>query len=125
MRSKGETGPGEDSRVSARGELASWARTIRGGRSGPSAANGSTLGTTAENTVGVKTGAGTASTELKIAPREQHEAQALHLCLLASLTLAEATETAETAETADSSSDSSSTSAAAWGCSCPCAAAPS
>ena len=70
----------------------------------------STLGTTAENTVGVKTGAGTASTELRIAPTEQHEAQALHLCLLAWLTLAEATEVAEV-------DASSSACDATWGCS--------
>ena len=70
-------------------------RTIRGGRSGPSAAKVSTPGTTVENTVGVKTGAGTASTELRIAPMEQQEAQALHLCWLASLTLAEAAEADE------------------------------
>jgi len=55
----------------------------------------STLGTTAENTVGVKIGTGTASSELRIAPIEQHEAQALHLCLLEWLTLADATEAAE------------------------------
>lgn len=31
-----------------------------------------------ENTVGLKTGAGTANTELRIAPSEQQEAHALH-----------------------------------------------
>ena len=81
MRSEGETRPGENARVSARGELASYARTIRGGRSGPSAANASTVGTTVENTVGLGAGAGKVSTVLRMAPNEQHEAQALHFCL--------------------------------------------
>ena len=77
-----------------------------GGRSGPSAANVSTLGTTAENSVGVEAGAGTASTEFRIAPIEQHEAQAQHLFVLASMTLADVTELAEP--------DESSSAWAAW-----------
>jgi len=36
-----------------------------------------------ENTVGLKAGVGTTSTALRIAPSEQQDAQALHLCLLA------------------------------------------
>jgi hypothetical protein len=36
-----------------------------------------------ENTVGLKAGVGTANTEFMIAPSEQHEAQALHLCVVA------------------------------------------
>ncbi len=57
--------------------------------------------------MGVKTGAGTASTEFKIALTEQHEAQALHLCLLATLTMAEAAATS-------GATDSSSARAAVW-----------
>ena len=68
---------------------------IRGGRSGPSAAKVSTHGTTVANTVGVKTGAGTASAELRIAPTEQHEAQALHLWVPGSPTLADVAKLAE------------------------------
>ena len=68
---------------------------IRGGRSGPSAAKVSTHGATVGNAVGVKTGAGTASAALRIAPTEQQEAQALHLWVLGSLTLAAAAKLAE------------------------------
>ncbi len=60
-----------------------------------------------ENTAGMKTGAGTASTVFSIALTEQQEAQALHLCLLASPTLAEAAATAGV-------TDSSSARAAVW-----------
>jgi hypothetical protein len=40
----------------------------------------STVGTTIENTVDVKSGAGTASVMLGMAASEQHDAQALHFC---------------------------------------------
>ena len=83
MRSAGGTGSGEDERVSARGGPAGYARTIRGGRSGPSAAKASTVGAKAQNTVGAKSGAGTANIVVKMAPIEQHEAQALHFCFTA------------------------------------------
>jgi hypothetical protein len=42
----------------------------------------STPATTVENTVAPKTGAGTANTELRIAPSEQQAAQTLHFCWL-------------------------------------------
>lgn len=62
-------------------QAASYARTIRGGRSGPPTAKASTVGTTAANTVGVAAGAGIVATVFRIALTEQHEAQALHFCL--------------------------------------------
>ena len=80
MRSEGGTGSGEDARASARRAPAGYARTVRGGRSGPSAANASTVGTTVEKTADVTADAGTASTVLRIAPNEQQDAQALHFC---------------------------------------------
>ncbi len=55
-RSTAEPGPGGPSRVSARGEPAGYARTIRGGRSGPSVANTSTAGTTVTKTVAAASG---------------------------------------------------------------------
>lgn len=87
MRGKAGTEPGAGPRAKARGEPAGYAGPIRGGRSGPLGAKLSTLGTTAENTAQANTGVGTYSTALRIAPPAQHEAQALHLCVLASPTL--------------------------------------
>ena len=58
-----------------------------------------TVGSAAVITVGANNGEATASTELRIAPAEQHEAHALHLCLLASLTLSNAAEVDETLST--------------------------
>ena len=95
MRSQAEAGSGENARVIARGEPASYAKTIRGGRSGPSAANASTVSATALNTVGATTGAGTASRGLRMAPLEQQDAQALHFCWTASLPGDESVEAAE------------------------------
>lgn len=59
----------------------------------------STLGATAVITVGANNGDATASTELRIAPAEQQEAHALHLCLPASLAFSNAAEADETLST--------------------------
>ena len=60
--------------------LASQARMFRGGRSGPSTANGSTLTTQSANTRAANSGMGTLGTVFRIALAEQQDAQALHLC---------------------------------------------
>lgn len=57
--------------------------------------------------MGLKAGVGTASTALRIAPSEQQDAQALHLCLLAWLKAEGGVESAGAAET-------SSNEAATW-----------
>lgn len=95
IRSQAEAGSGENARVIARGVPASYARTIRGGRSGPSAANASTVNATALKTAGAKTGAGTASSGLRMAPIEQQDAHALHFCWTASLPCEDSIEAAE------------------------------
>ena len=75
-----------EARVSAHAcKRAGYARTIRGGRSGPSAANALTVSTTVSNTVGATAGAGTAGMGLRMAPNEQQDAQALHFCCTACL----------------------------------------
>lgn len=56
----------------------------------------STLGTKVENTAGAKTGDGIAKTEFSITPSEQHEAQALHFCVVAWLSEADAAASAGT-----------------------------
>lgn len=73
---------GEDGRVQAHAgkALASQARMLRGGRSGPSTANGPTLTTQSANTRVANSGMGTLGTVFRIAPAEQQDAQALHLC---------------------------------------------
>lgn len=87
---------GAKPRVEARAQLASYASTIRGGRSGPSVVNAPTLCTTAMNTVGLTSGVGTDSTVHRMALAEQQDAQALHLwwsawiCLAGAATLGEA-----------------------------------
>ncbi len=53
---------------------------LRGGRSGPSAANASTVKPTAANTVAAGSGAARAGTMAGRAPNVQQEAQALHFC---------------------------------------------
>jgi len=53
---------------------------FRGGRSGPSAANASTVGAVVMNTVGAGSVAGTTGAGPKSAPNEQQDAQALHFC---------------------------------------------
>ncbi len=70
-------------RVSARGQPASYAGGDLGGRSGPSALNASTVGTTAAKTASVTLATGSTTGAPMMAAAEQHEAQALHLCLLA------------------------------------------
>ena len=60
--------------------LASQARMLRGGRSGPLTANGPTLTTQSANTRVANSGLGTLGTVFRIAPAEQQDAQALHLC---------------------------------------------
>ena len=67
---------------------ASYTRRFRGGRSGPSTANGSTVATTEENTVDAASAAGKVGTALTSAPVEQHEPQTLHLCWTTEPTLA-------------------------------------
>ena len=49
--------------------------------------------------MGLKAGVGTANTEFNIAPCEQHDAQALHLCSLAWLKAEDAVESAAAVET--------------------------
>ena len=58
-------------------------------------AKGSTLGTTTKNNVAMGVGAGTDNIALKIAPTEQQEAQALHLCWRVSMILAGAAKAEE------------------------------
>ena len=60
---------------------ASQAIRRRGGRSGPSAANGSTVATSVANTVIAGSGVASFSTLLGSAQTEQHTAQALQLTL--------------------------------------------
>ncbi|MDO9074755.1 MAG: hypothetical protein Q7U73_15965 [Rubrivivax sp.] len=75
--------------------------TFRGGRSGPTAANASTVGTTVANTVGAGSVAGTPGIVVRMAPNEQQEAQALHFCLAAGLAFAMADPSSATAASAD------------------------
>ena len=97
LSSAGGTGPGEDARVNARGEPASYARTGRGGRSGPSAAKALSVGTTESNDADAAEGAAIKGMALRMAAAEQQDEHALHLCFSAWTNLAWGTPSSETA----------------------------